>query len=156
VLRLPPPLLMLAAGVVQRVVSPSATPSRGRTTVAVALAVASASFAGASATRFRRSGTTVQPFEPEQASTLVTTGANALTRNPMYVGMTGLLLAHAAYRGSWRALVPAATFVTFIDRYQVLFEEQALAAKFGAAYDEYRATVPRWLDARSFAAAQSG
>ena len=105
--------------------------------------------AGASSAQFRRSGTTVQPFRPDRASTLVTTGANAVTRNPMYVGMAGLLVAHAVRRGSWPALLPAVGFVALIDRWQVEFEEEALRGKFGADYDAYCAAVPRWIDVRS-------
>ena len=67
----------------------------------------------------------------------------------MYVGMAGLLLAHATYRGSWSAVTPAAAFVAVIDVYQVRFEEAALRERFGELYDAYSATVPRWLDARS-------
>jgi protein-S-isoprenylcysteine O-methyltransferase Ste14 len=152
-MRLPPPLLMLAAGVVQRALSPSVEPSRPRTMVAAGLATASATLAGAASARFQRSGTTVQPFWPERSSTLVTSGPNAVTRNPMYVGMAGLLVANAVHRGSWRAVVPAAAFVVFIDRYQVRFEERALATTFGTDYEAYRAAVPRWLDTRSLAPA---
>ena len=105
--------------------------------------------AGAAAGQFRRRGTTVDPFEPERASALVTSGANALTRNPMYVGMAGLLVANAVRRGSWTALLPVAAFTVVIDRVQIAAEETALLAKFGPQYDAYRAAVPRWLDGRS-------
>jgi protein-S-isoprenylcysteine O-methyltransferase Ste14 len=149
--RVPPPLLMVAAGVVQRTL-----PGRGatplRTVVAGGLAAASVTLAGASSRSFRREGTTVLPFHPEQTSALVTTGVNALTRNPMYVGMAGLLLAQAAYRGSWAALAPAAAFVAAVDVYQVRFEEAALREQFGDLYRAYSQTVPRWLDGRSLRA----
>jgi protein-S-isoprenylcysteine O-methyltransferase Ste14 len=108
--------------------------------------------AGAAAGQFRRRGTTVDPFEPERASVLVTTGANAVSRNPMYVGMAGLLVANAVRRGSWTALLPVAAFTFVIDRVQIAAEEAALLAHFGAEYEVYQATVPRWLDARSLAA----
>jgi protein-S-isoprenylcysteine O-methyltransferase Ste14 len=49
--------------------------------------------------------------------------------------------------------VPAVGFVAVIDRYQVRFEEEALARTFGTEYEAYRASVPRWLDARSLTAA---
>ncbi len=149
--RLPPPLLMVTAGVVQRTL-----PRRGsaplRTVVAVGSAVASATLAGASSRSFRREGTTVLPFHPEQTSSLVTTGVNAVTRNPMYVGMAGLLLAQAVYRGSWTALAPVAVFVAAIDVYQVRFEEAALRKQFGDVYDAYCRAVPRWVDGRSLRA----
>jgi protein-S-isoprenylcysteine O-methyltransferase Ste14 len=80
---------------------------------------------------------------------LVTSGANQVSRNPMYVGMAGVLVAHALWRGSWRALLPAAGFVAYIDRVQVAAEERALHERFGAEYDAYVAAVPRWLDRRS-------
>lgn len=147
--RLPPPLIMVAAGVVQRVLPRTATSSVLRTGVAGALVAASGALAGTAATSFRRRGTTVEPFRPERASALVTSGANAVTRNPMYVGMAGLLVAHAVHRGSWSALVPAVAFVAVIDVYQVRFEEGALRARFGPDYDDYRAAVPRWVDGRS-------
>ena len=91
------------------------------------------------------------PVHPEQASVLVTTGANALSRNPMYVGLTGLLVANAVRLGAKRALIPVAAFTVVIDRLQIAAEESALLTKFGADYEAYRATVPRWLGARSFA-----
>lgn len=129
-------------------------PSAGRSTVSTALAGASAGFAAAAAREFRRRGTTVEPFDPSRAAVLVTTGANAVSRNPMYVGMAGLLVANAVRRNSWTALLPVAAFVVFIDRVQVAAEEPALLANFGAEYEGYRAAVPRWLDHRSVVVAR--
>lgn len=105
--------------------------------------------AAASARQFRRQGTTVEPFEPSRATALVTTGVNAISRNPMYVGMAGLLVAHAMRLRSTTALLPAAVFIVVIDRVQIAAEEAALVAKFGADYEAYRESVPRWLDRRS-------
>ena len=68
----------------------------------------------------------------------------------MYVGMAGLLAAHALWRRSWTALIPVAVFVALIDRLQIQAEESALAVTFGAEYEAYRAASPRWLDRRSF------
>jgi len=142
--------LALAAGFAQRTLSPGASPpSAARALVATAIAGASIGLAAASARQFRRQGTTVEPFEPSRASVLVTTDANAISRNPMYVGMAGLLVANAICLGSWTALLPAAVFAVFIDRVQIAAEEPALHANFGAEYDAYRAAVPRWLDLRS-------
>lgn len=117
--------------------------------MAAAISLASLSMAGTAASRFRRSGTTLEPLQPDHASVLVTSGANAVSRNPMYVGMAGVLVAHAVWRGAWAALVPLAGFVVFIDRVQIQAEEAALLEKFGADYDAYRATAPRWIAPRS-------
>ncbi len=76
---------------------------------------------------------------------LVTDGPFAHTRNPMYVGLTGILLGHAAARRSHVALLPIAGFLAVVDRLQISAEERALSATFGAEYDAYRARVPRWF-----------
>ncbi len=149
-LPVPPPVLALGAALAQRQLARRGpTPTTGRAAVTAALSVASVAIAGAAGRQFRRSGTTVEPFHPDRASVLVTTGSNAISRNPMYVGMAGLLVAHAVWRGSWATLAPVATFVAVIDRLQIQAEESALDAKFGPAYDAYRASTPRWLTTAS-------
>jgi protein-S-isoprenylcysteine O-methyltransferase Ste14 len=151
VTRVPPPLVALGAGLVQRALTGSThAPPPVRLVGTAAVALTSASLAVTAARQFRRRGTTLDPVRPEQASALVTTGPNSVTRNPMYVGLTGLLVAHALYRGSWVALFPVAGFVVLNDRLQIRPEELALATKFGAAYEAYREAVPRWVDRRSF------
>jgi protein-S-isoprenylcysteine O-methyltransferase Ste14 len=67
----------------------------------------------------------------------------------MYVGLTGLLVANAVRRGSWKALLPVAAFTLVIDRFQIAAEESALLAIFAADYEAYRDGVPRWLGRRS-------
>ena len=148
--RIPPPAAAVGAALVQRALSHGKRPPTvGRTVGAVAISLVSFSMAGTAASRFRQSGTTLEPFQPDRASVLVTSGANAISRNPMYVGMAGLLLAHAVWRGSWTAILPLAGFVAFIDRAQIQAEESALLENFGAAYEAYKATTPRWIDRRS-------
>jgi len=150
VLPVPPPLIAVAAALAQRLLTaPSRRPSPTRAAATAIVSLASGTLAGVAGRQFARSGTTVEPMHPERASVLVTTGSNALSRNPMYVGLAGLLVAHAVWRGSWTALLPAAAFVGLIDRLQVEAEEAALLERFGAAYDAYRAATPRWLDHRS-------
>jgi protein-S-isoprenylcysteine O-methyltransferase Ste14 len=122
--------------------------ARSRSLAAAAVTTASGLLAGSAAGQFRRQGTTVDPIDPERASALVTSGANAVTRNPMYVGMAGLLVANALRRGSWRTLLPVAAFTVYIDRVQIAAEERALAERFGSAYDDYRRRVPRWVGPR--------
>ena len=117
--------------------------------LALGIALASVGLAEGSARELRRVGTTLNPIDPAQATTLVTTGPNSTTRNPMYVGLTMLLVANALRRGSWTALAPVAAFVMVMDRVQIAAEEAALQERFGAEYDAYRAAVPRWLDRRS-------
>ena len=145
-MRIPPPVLALAAGLVQRALTRNAPPpSAVRTAAAVVTAVLSGLIASAAARQFTRAGTTLDPSDPTRASVLVTTGVNAVTRNPMYVGLSGLLLSYAIRRGSWTALLPVSAFVVVVDRLQILSEEAALAERFGVDYEVYRQRVPRWL-----------
>src|SRR5690348_10499970 len=102
-MRVPPPLIALAAAAAQRVLTPGA-PSPGvvRKAAASAMVVGSVGLSGSAMQRFRRSGTTVDPVHPDRASALVTSGPYEITRNPMYVGLAGVLTAHALLRGSPR------------------------------------------------------
>ena len=148
--RIPPPFLALGAAVAQRALSRGAAPlTVRRATGAAALMVASAGLLSGALRLFRRHKTTVDPLNPADATTLVTDGPNALTRNPMYIGMVGVLVGHAILRGRWAALLPVAAFVVAIDRWQIAAEERALLERFGPEYEAYRAQAPRWVGRRS-------
>ena len=149
-MRIPPPVLAIGAVVAQRALSRGAAPlTVRRATGAAALMVASTGLLGGALRLFRRHTTTVDPLHPADATTLVTDGPNTLTRNPMYVGMVGVLAGHAILRGRWAALLPVAAFVVTIDRWQIAAEERALLERFGPEYEAYRAKVPRWVGRRS-------
>ncbi|WP_334180163.1 isoprenylcysteine carboxylmethyltransferase family protein [Pseudoxanthomonas sp.] len=94
---------------------------------------------------FGRAGTTVNPLRPASSRTLVTAGLHGVSRNPMYLGHTLLLAAWACWLRHPAALVGAPLYMAYVTRYQILPEERALSAMFGAAYDAYRARVRRWL-----------
>ena len=99
---------------------------------------------GSAVAQFRRSHTTVNP-KTLDTTALVMTGPYKLTRNPMYVGMAGLLVAHALTRRSWLALIPVGLFATIMDQVQIPAEEAVLQQRFGTSYARYRANTPRWL-----------
>ncbi|MGH8122848.1 MAG: methyltransferase family protein, partial [Rudaea sp.] len=94
---------------------------------------------------FRRARTTVDPTKPEQASSLVKTGIYRVTRNPMYLGLTLVLVAWAAFLSSAWALLGVAGFVLYMSRFQIAPEERALASLFASEYEAYKASVRRWL-----------
>ena len=150
VMRPPPPLLAIAAALAQSGLANGAhQPPASPVAAAIAVAAASAAFASSAAGQFRRQGTTLEPFNPALASVLVITGANSVSRYPMYVGLAGLLVANAVRLGAWKALLPVAAFTLVTDRFQIQAEESALLAHFGADFEAYRATVPRWLGRNS-------
>lgn len=99
----------------------------------------------AGVTAFRRARTTTNPLQPAAATALVTTGVYRVTRNPMYLGFAFFLLALAVWLAFPWSLLGVAGFVLYMDRYQVIPEERALATVFGAEFERYRRRVRRWL-----------
>lgn len=142
--RVPPVGLALMAFGAQLALGRNYKATKASTAVAGAVGLGSAGLMVGSIAEFGRRRTTVNPVTPD-ASALVTSGPNRLTRNPMYVGIAGLLAAHAVMRRSPSLLVPVALFVAAIDRWQIPAEEAVLRDRFGDAYDAYTATTPRWL-----------
>lgn len=116
-----------------------------RIAVAAAVAVTGVAFNIAGMVAFQRARTTLNPMNPEKASTLVTTGVYGITRNPMYVGGALLLVSWAVYLSSVWALLGPLLFVLYITKLQILPEERALSAMFGSGFDAYRDQVRRWL-----------
>lgn len=94
---------------------------------------------------FKRKQTTVDPREPEKASTLVVSGVYRLSRNPMYVGFALFLVALVAYLRSPVLSVGVIFFVMYMNRFQIEPEERVMATIFGEAYVRYKAIVRRWL-----------
>jgi protein-S-isoprenylcysteine O-methyltransferase Ste14 len=91
---------------------------------------------------FRSAGTHIEPWKPSTA--LVTQGIFAWLRNPMYVGAILMLAGMAILLASDWMLVMTFVFVLVIHFGVVLREEIYLNSKFGEAYRQYRANVPRY------------
>jgi protein-S-isoprenylcysteine O-methyltransferase Ste14 len=94
---------------------------------------------------FLRFGTTADPMNPGTASRLVTSGIYARTRNPMYVGMTMVLVGFAIARQHPIALALASCFPAYVGRFQIPPEERAMTRLFGSECSDYMKRVPRWL-----------
>jgi len=92
---------------------------------------------------FRRIGTGVRPFTP--ATALVARGPFRVTRNPMYVGMTTILVGLGIALGDVVPLLVPPLFALVIDRRFIRREEEFLADRFGAPYREFCRRVRRWL-----------
>ena len=92
---------------------------------------------------FKRADTGIVPFSP--ATTLVLSGPYRFTRNPMYLGLTGLLLGAALLMGSLSALVVVPAFMALIADRFIRPEEAMLERTFGQPYLDYKARVRRWL-----------
>jgi len=86
---------------------------------------------------------TPAPIDPPQA--LVIRGLYRHVRNPMYVGVTLVLLGESALFRSLPLLIYASVVASGFHLFVVLHEEPALRRRFGAAYEEYCQAVPRWI-----------
>jgi protein-S-isoprenylcysteine O-methyltransferase Ste14 len=95
--------------------------------------------------QFRNAHTTVDPHKPETATTLVTSGVYGWTRNPMYLGLSILLMGWAIKLGTLSTFLGPVCFIPLIQRFQILPEEHALRARFGQDYDRYCDHVHRWF-----------
>ena len=88
-------------------------------------------------------GGTPAPIDPPKE--LVAVGLYRYVRNPMYVGVLAMIVGHFLWFGYWNLLIYAiAAFIAF-HAFVTYYEEPTLKRNFGAAYEEYRKRVPRWL-----------
>ena len=87
-----------------------------------------------------------QPTDPGlPTSTLVTTGVFGISRNPLYLGGVSILVGIAlALNLPWVLvlLLPAIVACHYV---LIAPEERYLAARFGAEYQTYVASVHRWI-----------
>jgi protein-S-isoprenylcysteine O-methyltransferase Ste14 len=75
---------------------------------------------------------------------LLTTGLFACSRHPVYTGIRATLLGQLLVIGSWPSLCLWALSELLVQQ-QARFEEEAMRARYGAAYLDYCARVRRWL-----------
>jgi len=113
--------------------------------VALALAAPGLLLDFAGVLAFLRARTTVNPMRPHKARELVTGGLYAWTRNPMYLGWIPILAGWAIYLEHPLTLLVVPLFVAYLTRFQIIPEERALAAAFGAEFDRYARRVRRWV-----------
>jgi protein-S-isoprenylcysteine O-methyltransferase Ste14 len=79
------------------------------------------------------------------ADALVTSGPFRLTRNPIYLGNTIVMLGLSVYLDNgWFALTGIGAAIA-VDRLAIRREEAHLKARFGEAWLAYAARAPRWL-----------
>lgn len=93
--------------------------------------------------QLKRHRTTVKPFE--RSSSLVTSFPYSVSRNPMYLGITLMLLGVALLFGTVSPLLLAVLFPIVLERRFIRLEERMLAEAFGGEWERYRARVRRWL-----------
>ena len=86
---------------------------------------------------------TPAPIDPPKE--LVARGLYRYVRNPMYVGVASVLIGEALLFQSLTLLEYAGAVLLMFHLFVVLYEEPALARKFGDSYLRFREEVPRWI-----------
>jgi protein-S-isoprenylcysteine O-methyltransferase Ste14 len=113
-----------------------------RLCVGAVLIVAGVALLVAAERRFHHAGTPVPPWQATRA--LVTDGIYRFVRNPIYVGLVAAMAGLAvALAGDWLLLLQVP--MGLVLHYGVVLpEERYLEEKFGRAWHDYAARVPRY------------
>jgi len=148
-LRIPPPIVALLAAIMMWVLHQWLPVSRWTappwTWLGSILCMLGVGIVAIAVAHFRRVRTTINPMQPDGASTLVTDGVFRISRNPMYLGLTLLLVGWAMLLESASPWLVPPVFVAVTTLWQILPEERALGRLFGQPYVAYRQRIPRWI-----------
>lgn len=151
-LKCPPPIVMLFSGmlawfVAQRDVDFLQQQLMGAENVFwfLLFSIAGISLALAGVREFKLHHTTINPLDPSQSSSLVSSGVYQFTRNPMYLGMLLVLLGWADLLDTILAFSGAAVFFIYISFFQIKPEEGMMKKKFGQDFSQYCEKVRCWL-----------
>lgn len=80
-----------------------------------------------------------------QGHDLITEGPYRIVRNPIYLGMFGLMLASGLVLSPWWAVLAAVAVFLAGNQIRIRQEEKLLREAFGAKFDEYARKVPAFL-----------
>ena len=147
--KIPPPVILLLSGIAAWFIAhseygyPIDIPFAP--IVAIVLATTGLLIAARAIRQFGKAETTVNPLQPNEASSLVDTGIFARTRNPMYLGLLLVLLGWSVWLQSAGTILVLLAFVLYITELQIKPEEEALRNVFGQTYIDYCARVRRWI-----------
>ena len=87
--------------------------------------------------------TTIYPDgDPEK---LVVNGPFKYSRNPIYLGMFGIILAVPFLIESLSTLLIPFLFILILENTWIPYEEKKLKEKFNDEWDQYCAQTPKWL-----------
>ena len=99
----------------------------------------------AAVSSFKKEKTTVNPISIEKASSLVVNGIFNYSRNPMYLGMSFILLGLAFKFNLIGGLLFTVIFMLFITIFQIKPEEAAMEKLFDQEWKDYIKNVRRWI-----------
>jgi protein-S-isoprenylcysteine O-methyltransferase Ste14 len=88
-------------------------------------------------------GGTPAPFDPPKV--LVVRGFYKYVRNPMYLGLFGVILAEVLFFRSPALFLYWLSLVLFFNAFVIFYEEPKLIRTFGDSYRNYCKHVNRWM-----------
>lgn len=148
-LKILPPLVMLIFGcfmfVLSRFLPFGSFDFFGREELAVFLFALAFLIMVIALLQFSRAKTTTNPINLTKTSSLVTKGIFKYTRNPMYLAMLLILLGFGLKLGNAFNTLMAASFVLYMNRFQIESEEKALTKLFKKEYNIYCKATRRWF-----------
>jgi protein-S-isoprenylcysteine O-methyltransferase Ste14 len=148
-LKIPPPVHALTFGAVMWLVDKQVSTGQFhfefQLPIAILIAVSGVALVITSMLEFRRASTTIDPFHPEEASSLVDSGVFRFSRNPMYLSRLLVLIAWLIWLGSSYNLAVLAMFVSYITVFQIKPEEVVMKSLFGEEFEQYCSKVRRWI-----------
>lgn len=80
-----------------------------------------------------------------QGHELITEGPYRIVRNPIYLGMFGLMFATGLVVATWFAILAAVAIFLIGNQIRIRQEEKLLREAFGVKFDEYAQKVPAFL-----------
>ena len=86
---------------------------------------------------------TLSPLDPPRE--LVVRGLYRYVRNPMYLSVAVIHVGEVLVARSTALLEYAVAWFLWVNVFVIGYEERALARSFGASYQQYKASVGRWL-----------
>ena len=144
--KIPPPIVTLIfiflIGFSNRLIEPFSF--EYQTPLGVMIIICGLSVLISAARVFKQLETTINPMQPSQASKLAIIGPFKYTRNPMYLGMSIMLIGFGLIFGAKLTVCFVIMFVLYITVFQIIPEERAMQEKF-ADWKDYCSKVRRWL-----------
>ena len=94
---------------------------------------------------FKKYQTTITPLNPSNATKLITDGIYRFSRNPMYLGLSLMLLGISIILNLTGGFFLIPLFILYLNIFQIIPEENAMVDLFKNEFLEYKKNVRRWI-----------
>ena len=94
---------------------------------------------------FKKYHTTITPLNPFNATKLITDGIYKFSRNPMYLGLLLMLVGISTILNPIGGFFLIPLFVLYLNFFQIIPEENAMADLFKDEFLDYKKNVRRWI-----------